>query len=436
MPHQTRRAGHIPQLVQELGRKGWYHSLQLPDGRVIEGIISLDQLRSRFNRLGVPEDLRGKRALDIGAWDGWFSFEMEKRGAEVVAVDCADVENFRYARKLLGSKVDYRILDVLELSPDELGRFDVVLFLGVLYHLKHPLLGLETVCRLTRDIAIVESFVTEQEAGAIPALEFYETDELGGQLDNWFGPTVECLLALCRTAGFARVALQYVDESRACVKCWRQWEPEPQQPAHAPPSLANAYHSRNNGINFETAKDEYLTCEFATDEPGLDREKMRVQVGEFGARAVWLGQQGPGRWQANCKLPPGLDAGWQEVKVRTEGSRFSNAVKIAVDLPVTAGSIAVFDLCDGLTWERGNVTSGYITLWIRGLTELADRNNIHVVLGGTRLPVEFVGATDEKDQRQVNARVTRTVEGGEHTLVVRYGGAQSPPLRVRVEPLP
>src|SRR5712692_2388805 len=182
MPHQTRRAGHIPQLVQELGRKGWYHSLELPDGRVIEGIISLDQLRSRFARLGLPDDLRGKRALDIGAWDGWFSFEMEKRGAEVVAIDCADVESFRYARKLLGSKVDYRILDVLELSSHELGRFDVVLFLGVLYHLKHPLLGLETVCRLTRDIAIVESFVIDEATGGIPQLEFYETDELGGQL--------------------------------------------------------------------------------------------------------------------------------------------------------------------------------------------------------------------------------------------------------------
>ena len=92
-----------------------------------------------------------------------------------------------------GSKVDYRILDFYELPAAGLGKFDVVLFLGVLYHLRHPLLALEIVCGLTTDVAIVESFVIDAETwkehqNAIPTLEFYETFELGNQYDNWNGP--------------------------------------------------------------------------------------------------------------------------------------------------------------------------------------------------------------------------------------------------------
>jgi SAM-dependent methyltransferase len=96
----------VKEQIDILNRKGWYHSIQLPDGRVIEGVQSVDHLKGRIARFPVPENLAGKRVLDIGAWDGWFSFEMERRGAEVVAVDCIDMEKFRIAHELLGSKVD------------------------------------------------------------------------------------------------------------------------------------------------------------------------------------------------------------------------------------------------------------------------------------------------------------------------------------------
>src|SRR5580658_11177183 len=71
--------------LEELARLGWYHSMELPDGRVIPGFQSLEVLRKRLAQFPVPGDLRGKRALDIGAWDGWFSFELERRGAQVMA---------------------------------------------------------------------------------------------------------------------------------------------------------------------------------------------------------------------------------------------------------------------------------------------------------------------------------------------------------------
>src|ERR1700693_2036102 len=122
---------------------GWYHSIELPNGEVIQGIQSLAQQRLRLRQFLIPEDLRGKRVLDIGAWDGWFSFEMERRGASVVAVDAVKSEKFLHARELLGSKVEYHIADVYDMRPSELGVFDIVLFLGVLYHLKNPVLALE-----------------------------------------------------------------------------------------------------------------------------------------------------------------------------------------------------------------------------------------------------------------------------------------------------
>ena len=105
----------------------------------------------------------------------------------------------------------------------------IVLFFGVLYHLKHPVLGLEIVCSLATEVAIVETFVIEGDP-EIPVMEFYETTELNGHMDNWVGPTVNCVLAMCRTAGFARVELLARDSTNVSVACFRKWEPPPVAP--------------------------------------------------------------------------------------------------------------------------------------------------------------------------------------------------------------
>ena len=70
--HEPRRGKDFS---QELADKGWYHSFELPDGTRIEGYNQIDTLRKRYARFPIPADLTGKRVLDIGAWDGWFSFE-------------------------------------------------------------------------------------------------------------------------------------------------------------------------------------------------------------------------------------------------------------------------------------------------------------------------------------------------------------------------
>ena len=65
-------------------KSGWWHSFELPDGRIIDGVNTLAGLKGRLAQFPIPQDLTGKRVLDIGAWDGWFSFEIERRGAQVV----------------------------------------------------------------------------------------------------------------------------------------------------------------------------------------------------------------------------------------------------------------------------------------------------------------------------------------------------------------
>ena len=238
--------------VERFHSLGWYHSIELPSGEVIPGLQTIDQLRFRLRQFAIPEDLSGKRVLDIGAWDGWFSFELEKRGASVLAVDAVENEKFLVARQLLNSRVEYLVADVYDLRPSELGKFDVVLFLGVLYHLKHPLLGLERVCAMSKDLACIESYVIDEGEQATPRMEFYEGIELCGQFDNWVGPNAACLTSMCRTAGFVRVTLNSVVDHRAHVTCFRQWEVE--EPAGMAPfleSLENAV-SRNLVLNCNT----------------------------------------------------------------------------------------------------------------------------------------------------------------------------------------
>src|SRR5262245_28109523 len=99
----------------ELARKGWFHSFELPDGAIIPGCMSLEWQRQRWARFPIPADLEGRRVLDIGAWDGWFSFEAERRGAQVTSVDCLEIANYREMHRRLGSRADYRNHDLFEL---------------------------------------------------------------------------------------------------------------------------------------------------------------------------------------------------------------------------------------------------------------------------------------------------------------------------------
>ncbi len=433
MSQDLKAARRALNTTEDLEAKGWYHSIELPDGRVLQGTQSLARLRERAELYGIPSDLRGKRVLDIGAWDGWFTFEMERRGASVVAVDCVEIENFRYAHRQLGSRAEYLELDVYDLTPERVGRFDIVLCLGVVYHLKHPLLAIERVCDLTADMAIVESFVADDVAGhtEYPWAEFYESDELGGQADNWSGPNIECLLAWCRTAGFARTSLIGNAEHRASVACFRQWPPPSPEPGCPPPIAETVLDSQNNGFNFQASRDRFLSLWFISPEPDLTRETVFPEVAGYGVKPMFVQRIEGNRWQANFKLPLGLSAGWQPVRLRTARSGFSNNLRIAVNMPAAAIALHLDGVCDGVDWTKGQVllAHGRITMFVTGLADNADLANVRVYVNDSRLTPDYLEPVRPGEpanaRRQVNARFPRTLESGPSQVIVRFGGVES-----------
>ena len=318
----------IQDMAASVSARFRYHSIELPDGSVLPGLQTIDHLRWRLGLFGLEEDLRGKRVLDVGAWDGWFSFECERRGAEVVAVDCVALDTFLEARELLGSKVEYLTLDVTELSARRLGRFDIVLFFGVLYHLRHPLLGLEKAVELATDRALIESFVIDTEDRAVPAvMEFYERTELGGQIDNWCGPSPECLLAMCRSAGFATADLKNITSQRASVVCRRRWPEASGDGNSETPHLHSAANNRTYVAYFHPQKEEYICCYFKFSGPAPSVDSVFIEVDGYGVPALAVSPNGPDAWQVSCLRPPGLDCGRHEVRLRIGNSARSNPVE-------------------------------------------------------------------------------------------------------------
>mgnify|MGYP001210646849 CR=1 FL=1 len=197
------------QLKLEVGRHEWFHAMDLGQGVVTPGRI--DVAKQTLPRLKLPASLAGKTVLDIGAWDGFFSFEAERRGAErVLATDShawyTRKPAFELARRALGSKVEDYDIDVMDLSPERIGSFDVVLFLGVLYHLRHPMLALEKVRSVCAGHLILET-VTDLVWTRYPVMRFYPGSELAGDASNWFGPNPAAVVGMLKAVGFSRVEI-------------------------------------------------------------------------------------------------------------------------------------------------------------------------------------------------------------------------------------
>jgi len=423
---------------KELAAKGWYHSFELPDGAFIDGFMTVAQQKRRYAQFPIPDDLAGKRLLDIGSWDGWFSFEAERHGAAVTAIDCVELPSFLDIHARLNSKVDYRIMDFYELPDAGLGKFDIVFYLGVLYHVRHPLLSLEIVCALTRDIAIVDSFVTDPDdwqdhTDDIPTMEFYELDELGNQFGNWVGPTVQCLLAMCRAAGFARVEFLGTGDHHAVVACYRKWEALPVQLASDSPEILTIENARN-GINFSTRKsEEYISCVFRTSRP-VTAEMLRLEVGDFGAAALFVTPEND-TWRATFRLPPGLDPGWHTARVRFSDTGNGREFRIAVDVPLKVEKIVLKEVYDGVAWTKGEVKvgeRGFLSCWVAGLPENADRANVRATLGNRRLAVDYVGEPNAEGFRQINVVIPADAVKGDGEFRIQCAGVSSNSLTLAV----
>jgi len=267
-------------------------------------------------------------------------------------------------------------------------------------------------------------------------MEFYETDELGNQLDNWIGPSVSCLLAMCRAAGFARVELLHTTGYHAGVACFRKWEPVPAEVKRPAPEFLAVANTRTTGVNFSTRKEEYISCWFRTAQAPVTRDQLRLEVGGFGVPALYVRPDEGGKWMANFRLPPGLGSGWSPVRLRFADSAFGNTtLRIAVDQPLRVERLAMKDLCDGKTWRPGELEvsgGGFVACWVMGLPENCDRANAAAYLGESRLLVDYVGEPDANGKRQVNAVVPGETRKGEHLFRVECGGVSTGPAPLKV----
>ncbi|HYO96087.1 MAG TPA: TIGR04290 family methyltransferase [Polyangiaceae bacterium] len=220
----------------------WFHNLHLPDGTQTCPQHPLgDFPRFKWKQLAahLPENLQGQTVLDIGCNAGFYSFELARRGARITALDMNDhyLAQARWAAEVLGlsHQIEFERRQVYDLSRTN-RRWDIVLFLGVLYHLRYPLLGLDIVSRCARKTLVLQS-LTAPDADPKDFARDYPLDErqpltepgwprlsfiehaIAGDRTNWWAPNAACLEAMLRSTGM-RVLQRPQDEFYIC-------EPDP-----------------------------------------------------------------------------------------------------------------------------------------------------------------------------------------------------------------
>ncbi len=223
----------------------WFHNMELCGVLTAPDHFLGDYPAVKWRRFeaAVPADLTGKTVLDIGCNGGFYSIEMKRRGAQrVLAVDHDEsyLAQARFAAGLLEVEIEFRRLSVYDVGALA-ERFDLVLFLGVLYHLRHPLLALDLIHEhVARDLLVCQSMqrgaATEEpvasdypfsetaifERPGYPRMAFIE-HSYAGDCTNWWIPNAACTAAMLRSAGFA---IESHPEDEVFV-CRRQQRPTP-----------------------------------------------------------------------------------------------------------------------------------------------------------------------------------------------------------------
>ncbi len=224
-------AAHDPgPLRREVDALGpWFHNLHLPGGVQTAPAHPLGDFPAyKWARLAacLPGRLDGWFALDIGCNAGFYTFELARRGARVVGLDHDEhyLAQARFAADLLGlaDRVEFRAGAVYDLAEAE-DRFDLVLFMGVFYHLRYPLLGLDIVSRLARRLFVFQSLTlpgqdeaevpadfglderARLDAPGAPRMAFVER-RLAGDPTNWWVPNHAGVEAMLRSCGQRVVA--------------------------------------------------------------------------------------------------------------------------------------------------------------------------------------------------------------------------------------
>lgn len=192
----------------------WFHGFELGGLHTLGPEASALMLKRADNVFKHP--VTGKSVLDIGAWDGFFAFEAERRGASrVLATDhfCwsgpgwGTKAGFDLAARIKNSSVESMDIDVPDISPDRIGTFDVVLSLGVIYHLRDPIGHIEQIGRLSTDQVIVETLLDTSFALKPRFLLVKGNRDCADSRDstNFLAPNVRAMRSLLAMVGFLRV---------------------------------------------------------------------------------------------------------------------------------------------------------------------------------------------------------------------------------------
>ena len=223
----------------------WFHNLHLPDGsQTAEShpLGDFPQVKWRQIAPHLPESLAGWQVLDVGCNAGFYSFELARRGAQVVGIDIDAhyLGQARWAAREFGlaDRVEFRRMSVYELARRS-PQYDLVCFLGVLYHLRHPMLALDILRRVTRRTLVLQTLTMPGEAvvaappdialdaravlrqSGWPKMAFIERS-LAEDPTNWWAPNHACVEAMIRSAGF-KISARPGHEMYCC-------EPDPTEP--------------------------------------------------------------------------------------------------------------------------------------------------------------------------------------------------------------
>jgi tRNA (mo5U34)-methyltransferase len=190
----------------------WFHEIDFGNGVRSDGATPEDVLRRQAD-VYFKDGVAGRTVIDIGCWDGFNSIEAARRGAaRVLATDhfvwseegWGRREAFELARMHLAPEVEVLDIDVPEIRESTVGRFDLVLFCGVLYHLRDPLGALERMSAICDGVIVVETHLDAADIDR-PAMIFYPGGELADDPTNWWGPNRACVTEFLGDVGFGRV---------------------------------------------------------------------------------------------------------------------------------------------------------------------------------------------------------------------------------------
>jgi tRNA (mo5U34)-methyltransferase len=229
------------QIIAGLERLGpWFHRIDLGRGITTKTASSAGEPADHplgtweIVKRGLPEDLTGKSVLDVGCNAGFYSFEAKKRNAlKVLGVDSSrlHVSQARFVSRVLGLEADFQRASLYDLSPANIGQFDVTLALGLIYHCKHLIHGLERLFLMTRELLILESAILPPELTPepidiplgdghkelLPLAWVVNDPDAMEAAQNWFLPSPRCLQAMLRTVGFDSVEIISIENNRVVL---------------------------------------------------------------------------------------------------------------------------------------------------------------------------------------------------------------------------